>query len=125
MPDLETLLEETRPRPRPEFTERLERRVEAGFPKEPRRRRTPSLFRPAFALACTVLLVGIAVAVVTSRSGEDGQLVDSFSRGDSAESAPAPSAAEPAPSAAESLPPTPLPPVADGVRRRLRASERP
>jgi len=118
MPDLETLLEETKPRPRPEFTERLERRVEAGFPKEPRpgrakRRSTGTLFRPAFALACTVLLAVVVAAGVTSRSAdEDPGTFDSG--GGSAEVAPAPSApspsAAPAPSAAEPLPTTPLPP---------------
>jgi hypothetical protein len=85
--DLITELQALRPRPRPEFTAELDRRVEAGFPRRDggsatlfaraaaRLRATPPrrLLAPAGAFALTAIVVATAV-VATSDSGESPSL---------------------------------------------------
>lgn len=103
MPELdpfEDLAEDVRasaPRPRPAFVAQLDRRVEAGFPK-PRRERV-TLWRPALALAASVLLALVVVSgVLRSPGGDDAE--ESGSSGGSSgavaeQAAPAPQAASP------------------------------
>jgi Domain of unknown function (DUF4349) len=75
MPErLEDSIRATAPRPDPAFAERLERRVAAGFPKERARRPGPlagRLWRPAAALAVSVLLVGVVSAGVLRDRGSE------------------------------------------------------
>ena len=97
--DMERFAEDVRataPRPRPEFTERLEKRVEAGFPRQ-RKARFGSLRPLVPALATLLIVVGIGapLAVIGNNSGSDddsggGGVVDTSGPA-SGESAPAPS----------------------------------
>jgi hypothetical protein len=126
--DFETLADDVRasaPQPREAFVARLDKRVDAGFPK-PRAARERSWFwSPALALAaCTVVTLVIAVGVLSGGSGTDesqsggGGAMSAESGGAAAESAPAPEADESA-----SAPPeleqraAPASPVAPGRRR--------
>ena len=110
--DLAALVREVRadaPEIRPAFEQRLEKRVEQGFPKQPRRdstRRGPSLLAPSLALACTILIAGVFVfAGVVGNGGDDaierGQ-GDSFSESGGGESG---SSAAPATKSAPRTPP--------------------
>ncbi len=71
--DLETLVRETRPEPRPEFVERLGRRVDGGFAAGPKPV-TPrgGVLGPLLAVAATFLVALVVVGVVSSGSGVDG-----------------------------------------------------
>jgi hypothetical protein len=87
MPDLAEDLRAIAPEPDEAFLARLEQRVEAGFAQPKRRPRRVSLFKPAFALAATVALVGlIAIPVALNDSGSSD---DSGSGGGSAPPQPA------------------------------------
>jgi hypothetical protein len=113
MPELDELFKEdvraTAPRPRDEFLERMERRVEAGFPKQ-RRRRFPGLdaLAPAFAALMIVVAIGLPIALIAGggSSGDDdagsGGLVDAMTSEESGggdESAGSSAAAPPLPEA--------------------------
>ena len=55
--DLETLVRETRPEPRPEFVERLGRRVDGGFAAAPKPvKPSGGLLGPFLAVAATFLV---------------------------------------------------------------------
>lgn len=107
MPELEDLLKEdvraSAPRPRDEFLAKMERQVEAGFPKRRRRPRFPGLGALAPAFATLLLVVGIAlpIALIGGGGGDDDAstgLVDAMAPaedsgggGGGGESAPSPS----------------------------------
>jgi hypothetical protein len=73
MPEqLEDSIRATAPRPDPVFLEDLERRVEAGFPKPARKRRSSWLMRPAVpVLASALLALAVATAVISGDNGDD------------------------------------------------------
>jgi hypothetical protein len=75
MPELDDLMEDVRataPKPRDAFLETMERRVEAGFPRQ-RRPRFPALRALAPALATLLILAGVIapVALLSNSSGGD------------------------------------------------------
>lgn len=83
MPELlEDDIRATAPQPREEFVKRLEQRVEAGFPGPPRRRRRIALWKPAAALAFSVLLAVIVISSVVTDTVERSR--DSDNAGESA-----------------------------------------
>lgn len=102
MPELEDLLKEdvrsTAPRPRDEFLARMERQVEAGFPKRRRRPRFPGLGSLAPAFATLLIVVGIALPIALMDNGGDDEAASGGgasvgtveSAGGAASSAPAP-----------------------------------
>jgi hypothetical protein len=95
MPDLAEDLRAIAPEPDEAFVARLEQRVEAGFAKPKKPPRRVSLFKPAFALAATVALVGlVAIPVALNDNGSDD---DSGSGGGGVAAQPAPSMSEAAP----------------------------
>lgn len=77
MPELlEDDIRATAPQPREAFVQRLEQRVEAGFPKQRRPRREIALWKPATALAfCVLFGVIVSTSVLTNglESGSDDE----------------------------------------------------
>ena len=72
MPELlEDDIRATAPQPREAFVQRLEQRVEAGFPKPRKPRREIALWKPATALAfCVLFGLVVSVSVLTQDSVE-------------------------------------------------------
>jgi hypothetical protein len=100
MPELlEDDIRATAPQPREAFVQRLEQRVEAGFPKPRKPRREIALWKPATALAFCVLFGVIVSASVLTRDGVE-ELSSDDSGGSSRQIAPAQTEA-PAPAGAE------------------------
>src|SRR5438128_2232013 len=75
MHDLMEEIVATAPQPRPAFVAELERRVEAGFPKEQRRIKLPPL-RPVLAFA-TISLAAmvVSIALLTQHDSDDAMPV--------------------------------------------------
>ena len=104
MPELlEDDIRATAPQPREQFVDRLEQRVEAGFPRHRRPRRQIMLWKPAGALAFTVLFAVVVASSVLTTGTDDSEESGSSGSGGSAETmlaepesppqpAPAPSA---------------------------------
>lgn len=83
MPELlEDDIRATAPQPREEFVQRLERRVETGFPKPAKPRREIALWKPATALAFCVLF-GLVVSVGVLRQDTVDELSSESSGGSS------------------------------------------
>ena len=126
--DLERIVAEDAPQPDPIFAAELGERVRAGFPRERRRLRLPTLRRPpvpVLAGAASILLA-VAVAVPLLSGDDERKAVDLDSpKSDSAGRALSVPAESAAPSVAA---PEPVPPVGDGgfapgaSRRRIERS---
>jgi Domain of unknown function (DUF4349) len=72
MPELlEDDIRASAPQPREAFVQRLEQRVEAGFPKQRKPRRHIALWKPATALAFSVLFAVVVLASVVNPPGTD------------------------------------------------------
>ena len=72
MPELlEDDIRATAPQPDQAFVQRLEQRVEAGFPKQRRPRREIALWKPAVALAFSAVFALVVLASVISSPGTD------------------------------------------------------
>ncbi len=91
--DLETLADDVRasaPRPREQFVARLDKRVEAGFPKQRAKKDAGWFWRPTLALAACALLTLVVAVGVLSGNGEDQASTDASSGGGAAAPAIAP-----------------------------------
>src|SRR2546423_11450036 len=70
---LEAALRADSAEPSPAFTAELDRRVEAGFPKPPRRRRLSlPRFWPALAAATTLIVIAVVGLSVLSSGKDEG-----------------------------------------------------
>lgn len=73
--ELALLLRDDRPEPDPAWAGRLDRRVEAGFPARPRKKRDWTFFRnvaPAIALLLVILPIGLIAALAPQGSDDSG-----------------------------------------------------
>jgi hypothetical protein len=127
MPELEEDIRATAPQPREEFVQRLEQRVEAGFPKPRKPRRERSLWWGAGApvLATVMLALVVSIAVLATSGGIDNGSDDEASSGSSGsavpqvESQPAPRSDATQSSGAERGQPSPSGSVASPGRPRV------
>lgn len=73
--ELALLLRDERPEPAPAWAAQLDRRVQAGFPARPRKRRDWTWFRnvaPAIALLLVIVPVGLIAAIGPTGSDDEG-----------------------------------------------------